>query len=57
LGGKLTLSIEPAAEVQVKPLRSVSQSEDGFEKIMQSVCLTIRGRGPALGIRLSVQKK
>jgi 4-alpha-glucanotransferase len=56
LGGSLTLNFEPAAAIQARPLRSVSQSEDGFEKIMQSVCLTIQGRRPSLGIRISVQQ-
>lgn len=41
LGGNLSLRISPAAEFHACPHFTVSQSEGGFEKIMQSAKLTL----------------
>lgn len=41
LGGKLLLSFTHPASVRCAPHHTVSQSEDGFEKIMQAVSLRI----------------
>ena len=41
LGGKVVLTMNPAVAVSVAPHKTVSQSEDGFEKIMQAVTLRI----------------
>lgn len=41
LGGKLQLDVETAAQLQAQPHFTVSQSEGGFEKIMQAVKLHI----------------
>lgn len=40
LGGKVTVTFDPPCAVSVRPLLTVSQSEAGFEKIMQAVTLT-----------------
>jgi hypothetical protein len=40
LGGKLTVSVNRAVSLHSQPCFSVSQSEAGFEKIMQAVVLT-----------------
>jgi 4-alpha-glucanotransferase/alpha-amylase len=41
LGGKVVLTLDPPVAVSVAPHKTVSQSEDGFEKIMQAVTLRI----------------
>lgn len=41
LGGSLSLNITPAAECHASPHFTVSQSEGGFEKIMQAVKLRL----------------
>ncbi len=43
LGGKLVISVNQAVSLLSKPCFSVSQSEAGFEKIMQAVVLTFEG--------------
>lgn len=40
LGGKLSISVNRAVTLHSQPCFSVSQSEAGFEKIMQAVVLT-----------------
>ena len=42
LGGGVELVIDPPARVMARPLHTVSQSEAGFEKIMQAVTLELR---------------
>jgi 4-alpha-glucanotransferase len=42
LGGGLRLATDPPASVSARPHKTVSQSEDGFEKIMQAVTLEFR---------------
>jgi len=39
--GRVTLELQPPARVSVRPYHSVSQSEDGLERIMQSVAVEI----------------
>ena len=39
--GRVTLSLEPCGRVSVRPYHSVSQSENGLERIMQSVAVEI----------------
>jgi len=41
LGGKVVLTLDPPVAVSAAPHKTVSQSEDGFEKIMQAVTLRI----------------
>ena len=41
LGGTVEIRCTPPARVQARPYRTVSQSEEGFEKIMQSITLTL----------------
>ncbi|MGA8031525.1 MAG: alpha-amylase/4-alpha-glucanotransferase domain-containing protein [Casimicrobiaceae bacterium] len=41
LGGAITIHCVPPANIVARPYRTVSQSEQGFEKIMQSVTLTL----------------
>ena len=40
--GSVTLLLQPRAQVSVSPYHSVSQSEDGLERIMQAVAVDIR---------------
>jgi 4-alpha-glucanotransferase len=42
LGGRIALNSRGPIDLLAAPHRTVSQSEDGFEKIMQAVCLTAR---------------
>jgi hypothetical protein len=41
LQGGATLAMEPPATTTTQPLRTVSQSEAGFEKIMQACVVTL----------------
>jgi len=41
LGGYAEIALDPAGSVDMRPLFTVSQSEAGFEKIMQAVCLVV----------------
>ena len=41
LGGKLEITVSPESTFAAAPHRTVSQSEAGFEKVMQAACLTI----------------
>jgi len=41
LGGVITLDVEPPARLAARPHLTVSQSEAGFEKIMQAVEITL----------------
>lgn len=41
LGGSLTVQCEPPADLAARPLHTVSQSEAGFERIMQAATLTL----------------
>ena len=41
LGGTVEFRCTPPARVLARPYRTVSQSEEGFEKIMQSIALTL----------------
>jgi len=39
--GSVVLRFEPPARVNARPYHTVSQSEEGFERVMQSVTLDI----------------
>ena len=41
LGGTVNVLCSPPAQISGQPHFTVSQSEDGFEKVMQSVSLTL----------------
>jgi hypothetical protein len=41
LGGSLVLSASRPVDIKARPHYTVSQSEAGFEKIMQAACLTL----------------
>lgn len=41
LGGSVTLALSRPAKLAARPCLTVSQSEDGFERIMQSVSITL----------------
>ncbi len=45
LGGSVVLQVEGTAELAARPHMTVSQSEAGFEKIMQAVEITVTARG------------
>jgi hypothetical protein len=54
LGGKVTLaSVEPVS-VNAAPHKTVSQSEGGFEKIMQAVCLHIHAPAGYSSVKLQI---
>lgn len=42
LGGNLRLTCEPPLSLKARPLHTVSQSEAGFEKIMQALIIELR---------------
>jgi alpha-amylase len=56
----VTLYFSPPARVEVGPHYTVSQSESGFERIMQSVQVTLAwpvGRGASeAAVRLEIRK-
>jgi 4-alpha-glucanotransferase/alpha-amylase len=41
MGGSVTLACSRSVRLEARPYFTVSQSEGGFERIMQSVCLTL----------------
>lgn len=47
LGGSLRVDCQPPAALDARPLHTVSQSEAGFEKIMQAATLTLTWQVPA----------
>jgi 4-alpha-glucanotransferase/alpha-amylase len=59
LGGSLMLSASRPVDIRARPHYTVSQSEAGFEKIMQAACLTlswpidavVRPAGSTLGVQ------
>jgi 4-alpha-glucanotransferase len=56
LGGKVVLTTDRPVTVHAAPHKTVSQSEDGFEKIMQAVTLRIVHPHPSqLSIVLAVE--
>ena len=58
LGGRVVLTISRPATIHAAPHQTVSQSEDGFEKIMQAVTLKISVQpqtGAAFVIILAVE--
>jgi hypothetical protein len=55
LGGKVVITTDRPVTVQAAPHKTVSQSEDGFEKIMQAVTLRIVHPKSGLAIVLTVE--
>ncbi len=57
LGGKVVLTMDHPLTVHAAPHQTVSQSEDGFEKIMQAVTLRLIHPHPSggLGIVLTIE--
>jgi hypothetical protein len=49
LHGALRIEASQPVRLDARPHRTVSQSEAGFEKIMQAVCITLSWR-PASGV-------
>jgi 4-alpha-glucanotransferase/alpha-amylase len=60
LGGTLELLCSAPAQLSALPHHTVSQSEDGFEKIMQAITLTLRwpvaAGASAIAVALEVRK-
>ncbi|HET9341887.1 MAG TPA: alpha-amylase/4-alpha-glucanotransferase domain-containing protein [Candidatus Eremiobacteraceae bacterium] len=63
LGGALEVEVSPAARIDARPLYTASQSEAGFERIMQTATIRIswpvsipEGESVTLGVRLGVKK-
>jgi alpha-amylase len=54
LGGKVTLTMAEPVSVSAAPHETVSQSEDGFEKIMQAVCLCIHVPAGNSSVKLQI---
>jgi alpha-amylase len=54
LGGKVTLTTDAPVSVSAAPHKTVSQSEDGFEKIMQAVCLRIHAPAGNSSVKLQI---
>jgi hypothetical protein len=52
MGGSVTLRMDPPARAVGRPYLTVSQSEDGFERIMQAVELVLAW--PDAGRRKSI---
>jgi hypothetical protein len=56
LGGKVVITTDHPVTVHAAPYMTVSQSEDGFEKIMQAVTLRIdHPQSPGLAIVLTIE--
>jgi 4-alpha-glucanotransferase len=55
LRGHVSLELDRAAAVTAAPHHTVSQSEDGFEKVMQAICVRLRlPAQAATTVRLSI---
>ncbi|NNM81147.1 MAG: DUF1926 domain-containing protein [Burkholderiales bacterium] len=54
MGGKVRIALSPGMEFHAKPFFSVSQSEAGFEKIMQAVSITLSFRPEETGGNVSI---
>ena len=54
LGGKVILTSEVPVSISAAPHKTVSQSEDGFEKIMQAVCLRIHAPAGNSSFKLQI---
>jgi alpha-amylase/alpha-mannosidase (GH57 family) len=54
LGGKVTISTTEPVSVGAAPHKTVSQSEDGFEKIMQAVYLRIHAPAGNFSVKLQI---
>jgi 4-alpha-glucanotransferase/alpha-amylase len=63
LGGSLEVEVSPAARIDARPFLTASQSEAGFEKIMQTATIRISwpvsipdGASVTVCVRLGVKK-
>jgi alpha-amylase/alpha-mannosidase (GH57 family) len=54
LGGKVLLVADHPVAIHAAPHKTVSQSEDGFEKIMQAVCLRIHAPAGNASVQLQI---
>lgn len=54
LGGKVVLAGSAPLRVEAAPLLTVSQSEDGFEKIMQALTLRLAWDAPIQALSLTI---
>ena len=54
MAGRVELHCSPPARIVTRPYRTVSQSEQGFEKIMQSITLTLSWPLDATECRIAV---
>jgi hypothetical protein len=61
LGGALILSVQPPQPLTARPHQTVSQSEAGFEKVMQAAELVLvwllEGKAVELSVTLEVQPR
>jgi hypothetical protein len=59
MGGSVVLAFEPPAHVTARPYHTVSQSEEGFERVMQSVALEVvwpvQDDAASLAVRLAIR--
>jgi len=55
LRGKLIIALSQPATVRCEPLHTVSQSEDGFEKIMQAVTVLIAPGSPVAAFSITLR--
>ena len=60
MGGSVEIGCEPPARIVARPYRTVSQSEQGFEEIMQSVTIALSwpldAGGSVLCVSLAIRK-
>lgn len=58
LGGSVDVRCTPPANMLTRPYRTLSQSEEGFEKIMQTITLTLSwpldGAATEIGVVLAI---
>ena len=59
MGGSVVLRLDPPARVTARPYHTVSQSEEGFERVMQSVTLdvewTVAGDAASFAVHLAIR--
>jgi 4-alpha-glucanotransferase/alpha-amylase len=55
LRGKLVIALSQPATLRCAPLHTVSQSEDGFEKIMQAVTVLVVSAAPVATCRITLR--
>jgi 4-alpha-glucanotransferase/alpha-amylase len=59
MGGSVVLRLDPPARVTARPYHTVSQSEEGFERVMQSVTLdlewNVAGDAASFAVHLAIR--